>query len=195
MPVAVKLTMGADVLDLRSGSYHYEITAHFAAPDPQGRGARRAMEDDLRNAAAAPADVDYINLHATSTPAGDAVEANAIRDVFGPCATRLHVSATKSMTGHLLGGAGAVEAIACVLTLQHGKIPPTINTANVEESSAGFNLTLRQPQDRDERVVLSNAFGFGGHNTTLVLGRYDPQQRCVATLIVRPFELQVLSRE
>lgn len=147
---------------------------HIAAPDPEGGGARLAMEKALRDAGLEPEAVDHVNLHATSTPAGDPAEGKALREVFGDHAPRLSLSATKSMTGHLQGGAGAVEAVACVMALRHGRVPPTINTTRVEEAWADLDFTLGGPRERpDLRVALSNAFGFGGHNATVVFRRFE----------------------
>ncbi|MES3630070.1 MAG: beta-ketoacyl-ACP synthase II [Longimonas sp.] len=145
---------------------------HLTAPDPNGGGVRLALNRALEYAELNPEDIDYINAHGTSTPLGDAAETSAIKQVFGEHAYDLNVSSTKSMTGHLLGAAGAVEAIACIQALKHNVVPPTIN---FEESDpeCDLNYTFNEPQERELNVVLNNAFGFGGHNTSLVLGAFD----------------------
>jgi 3-oxoacyl-[acyl-carrier-protein] synthase II len=145
---------------------------HYAAPDPQGRGAIFAMRHALDDAGLTPEDVDHINMHATSTPTGDPIESQAIRQVFGEAADGIHCSATKSMTGHLLGAAGAAEAVAAILALTHQQVPPTINVETLDEG-CDLNYTLDEPVERTVDVALSNAFGFGGHNTTLAFTRYD----------------------
>jgi 3-oxoacyl-[acyl-carrier-protein] synthase II len=145
---------------------------HFAAPDPDGRGAELALRAVLRDAGLAPKDVDYINLHATSTPLGDVVEVDAVKRVFGDHAYAMSLSSTKSATGHLLGAAGAAEAIATILAIAHDRIPPTINTQDLDD---GFDLdfTLGKPRERRVDVALSNAFGFGGHNTSVAFRRFE----------------------
>ncbi|WP_022835741.1 beta-ketoacyl-ACP synthase II [Salisaeta longa] len=139
---------------------------HYAAPDPDGRGATLAMHGAVDDAGLARTDIDHINMHATSTPVGDIIESKAIEQAFGDHAHEISCSATKSMTGHLLGAAGAVESIATVLALHHGIVPPTINTETVEEGCT-LNYTLGTAEERPLRAALANAFGFGGHNTTL----------------------------
>ncbi len=145
---------------------------HITAPDPEGRGVFLALQSALRDAEIKPEDVDYINMHGTSTPLGDVAETNAIKKVFGDHAYNVNLSSTKSMTGHLLGAAGAIEAIATVLAIQNSRIPPTINFVN-EDSDCDLNYTFNVPQDRDTRIGMSNAFGFGGHNTSVVFSRYE----------------------
>jgi 3-oxoacyl-[acyl-carrier-protein] synthase II len=140
---------------------------HISAPHPEGLGARLAMEMALRTAGLEPTAVDYLNMHGTSTPLGDAAETKAIKAVFGEHAYAMNLSSTKSMTGHLLGAAGAVEAVASILAIQHGRIPPTINLVT-PDPECDLNYTPNTPQDREVRVALSNAFGFGGHNTCVV---------------------------
>jgi len=142
--------------------------AHLTLPDPSGEGAQRCMRLALADAGIGPAEVDYLNAHATGTPAGDPVEAAAIRAVFGPYADGLPVSATKSMTGHLLGASGAVEAIFCVRAIETGRIPPTINLEDPDPACALDHVT---DKGRERRVgtALSNSFGFGGTNAALVL--------------------------
>jgi 3-oxoacyl-[acyl-carrier-protein] synthase II len=146
---------------------------HITAPDPSGEGAARAMQAALEDAGLAPEEVDYINAHGTSTPFNDEIETRAIKRVFGEHAYRLNISSTKSMIGHLLGAAGAVEAIATVLAIYHSAIPPTINYTT-PDPECDLNYTTRGPEVRDVRVALSNTFGFGGHNATLALKRFEP---------------------
>lgn len=144
---------------------------HLTAPDPEGNGVRLALEMALRTAGVAKEDVDYINTHGTSTPLGDVAETNAIKQVFGEHAYDMNISSTKSMTGHLLGAAGAIEAIATVLAIEEGRIPPTINFAT-PDPKCDLNYTFNVPQDREVDVAMSNAFGFGGHNTSLVFRKF-----------------------
>jgi 3-oxoacyl-[acyl-carrier-protein] synthase II len=139
---------------------------HYAAPDPDGRGAALAMESAVSDAGLAPTDVDHINMHATSTPVGDVIESDAVKKVFEDHAYDINISATKSMTGHMLGAAGAAEAIATILAIHEGRVPPTINVEELDEE-CDLNYTLHDPVDRDVTAALTNAFGFGGHNTTL----------------------------
>jgi 3-oxoacyl-[acyl-carrier-protein] synthase II len=146
--------------------------AHIAQPTENAEGAQRCMRSALADAGLAPEDVDYLNAHATSTPAGDVSEARAIRAVFGPSVSRLAVSATKSMTGHLLGAAGAVEALLCVRTLQTGQIPPTINLDS-PDPECELDHVANKARRQDVRVALSNSFGFGGTNAALVFARID----------------------
>jgi 3-oxoacyl-[acyl-carrier-protein] synthase II len=146
---------------------------HMTAPHPQGLGARLAMERALATAGIPRDDVDTINMHGTSTPLGDAAESAAIRDVFGAHAERMTATSTKSMTGHMLGAAGAVEAMAAVLSIVHGVVPPTTNFTQPDpgcDLSYAFNSPVRRPV----RVALSNAFGFGGHNTCAVFRALEP---------------------
>jgi len=145
---------------------------HITAPHPEGLGAEKVMRNALRGSGIDTQAVDYINAHGTSTPLGDISEALAIRRVFGEHAEKLNISSTKSMTGHLLGAAGAVEAIACILAIHHQQVPPTINHFNDDEQiDAGLNFTFNQAQAREVNVALSNTFGFGGHNATVVFRR------------------------
>ncbi|GAA4372803.1 beta-ketoacyl-ACP synthase II [Hymenobacter koreensis] len=145
---------------------------HITAPDPTGEGVVLVMQNALRDAGIGPEAVDYINTHGTSTPLGDGAEVKAIQKVFGEHAYKLNISSTKSMTGHLLGGAGGIEAVASVLAIQHGIIPPTINHVTDDpELDAGLNFTFNQAQTRAVNVAVSNTFGFGGHNTSVVFGK------------------------
>lgn len=142
---------------------------HMTAPHPEGIGAASAMKLAMKEAKLNAEDVGYINVHGTSTPLGDVAELNAIKKVFGEAAYQLNISSTKSMTGHLLGAAGSVEAIASILAMQHSLIPPTINHFTDDpEIDARFNLTFNKPQERILKAAMSNAFGFGGHNTTVI---------------------------
>lgn len=143
---------------------------HITAPHPEGLGAKKVMQNALEDAQMKPEDIDYINVHGTSTPLGDISEAKAIKEVYGEHAYNLNISSTKSMTGHLLGAAGAVEAIASILALQKNTIPPTINNENFDsELDAKLNFTLNKAQKRNVNAVMSNTFGFGGHNASIIL--------------------------
>jgi 3-oxoacyl-[acyl-carrier-protein] synthase II len=147
---------------------------HLTAPHPDGLGAKIVMREALKEAGLKPSDVDYINTHGTSTPLGDNSELKAIIDVFGEDAYKLNISSTKSMTGHLLGAAGAIEAIACVLAIQNNIIPPTINHHTSDpEIDTKLNLTFNTAQKREVRAALSNTFGFGGHNAAVLLKKFS----------------------
>lgn len=142
---------------------------HLTAPHPEGLGAMLVMKNALKDAGMDPGELDYINVHGTATPLGDISEALAIKDVFGEHAYDLSISATKSMTGHLLGAAGAIEAIICILTIEHQIVPPTINhTQQDPRIDEKLNLTLNKAQEREINTALSNTFGFGGHNTSVI---------------------------
>jgi 3-oxoacyl-[acyl-carrier-protein] synthase II len=142
---------------------------HITAPHPEGYGAYLSMVDALEDAGMKPEDIDYINTHGTSTPLGDPQEIKAIEQLFGDHTYKVSVSSTKSMTGHLLGGAGAVESVAAILAIQHQTVPPTINLQNVDEViDPRIDLTPNVAKKREIRAVLSNCFGFGGHNATLI---------------------------
>lgn len=145
---------------------------HITAPHPEGTGAILSMLMALKQAEIKPEDVDYINMHGTSTPLGDIGETKAIKKVFGEHAYKMNLSSTKSMTGHLLGAAGAVEAIATVLAVINDRIPPTINFAN-PDPECDLNYTFNKPQDKKVNYAISNAFGFGGHNTSVVFKKYE----------------------
>jgi 3-oxoacyl-[acyl-carrier-protein] synthase II len=147
---------------------------HLTAPHPEGLGAIAVMQETLSDANMKPEDVDYINVHGTSTPLGDATELKAIQKVFGEHAYEMNISSTKSMTGHLLGAAGVIEAIACILTVKNGVVPPTINNATIDpEIDPKLNLTLNKAQERNVDVALSNTFGFGGHNASVIFKKYS----------------------
>lgn len=145
---------------------------HITAPHPEGTGAILSMKMAIEQAGIKPDDIDYVNMHGTATPLGDIGETKAIKKVFGEHAYKLNVSSTKSMTGHLLGAAGAVEAIASILAVVNDKIPPTINFAN-PDPDCDLNYTFNKPQDRKVNYALSNAFGFGGHNTSVIFKKYE----------------------
>lgn len=161
----------AELLGAGSSSDAYHITA----PDPEGNGAVRAMKLALEDAGLKPEDIDHINTHGTSTPLGDVAELKAIQKLFGDHAYKMNLNATKSMTGHLLGAAGALEAMATVLALRDGIVPPTINHDEEDQDENidyGLNLTFNKAQKRDMQYAMSNAFGFGGHNACLLFGKY-----------------------
>ena len=142
---------------------------HMTAPHPEGLGAKKVMENCLKDAGLKPQDVDIINMHGTSTPLGDIAESNAIVSVFKEHTYSMNINSTKSMTGHLLGAAGAVEAIASILAIKHGIVPPTINhQTDDEEIDSKINFTFDKPQERTVNVALSNTFGFGGHNACVL---------------------------
>ncbi|MEM1217469.1 MAG: beta-ketoacyl-ACP synthase II [Bacteroidota bacterium] len=146
---------------------------HITAPHPEGLGASNVMKFALEDAKLNPEDIGYVNVHGTSTPLGDIAEVKAIQKVFGDHAYNMNVSSTKSMTGHLLGAAGAVEAIAGILAINEGFIPPTINHFTDDPAiDAKLNLTFNEAQERKVDAVLSNTFGFGGHNCSVILKRY-----------------------
>ena len=147
---------------------------HITAPHPDGLGAKLVMTNALRDAGMSTSDIDYINVHGTSTPLGDISETRAIQSLFGEDAYRLNISSTKSMTGHLLGAAGAVEAIASVLSVQNDIIPPTINHFTDDpEIDPKLNLTFNKAQKREVRAAQSNTFGFGGHNASVIFKKYQ----------------------
>lgn len=147
---------------------------HMTAPHPEGVGVVTVMENCLRDAGLKPEDVDHINTHGTSTPLGDVAELKAISKVFGDHAKNININSTKSMTGHLLGAAGAVEAISVILAMEHGIVPPTINHTTADENiDPELNLTLNKAQKRDVKVAMSNTFGFGGHNACVLFRKMD----------------------
>jgi 3-oxoacyl-[acyl-carrier-protein] synthase II len=149
---------------------------HLTSTHPDGEGALMGMQLALEEAGLTTNDVDYLNVHATSTPAGDESETKAVKRLFGESPSHLNISATKSATGHLLGGAGAIEALICVLSVKNDIIPATINTTTVDPAvPAGLNLTLGEPVKKIVNVAMSNTFGFGGHNATLVVRKLEDQ--------------------
>jgi 3-oxoacyl-[acyl-carrier-protein] synthase II len=146
---------------------------HLTAPHPEGEGARLVMTNALRDAGIQPEEVDYVNVHGTATPLGDISEIRAIERVFGEHAYQLNISSTKSMTGHLLGAAGAVESIAVIKSIVHSIVPPTINLETLDpEIDPRLNLTVNKAQEREVNVGMSNTFGFGGHNTSAVFRKF-----------------------
>lgn len=146
---------------------------HMTAPHPEGLGARNVMIAALADAGMKPEDIDYINVHGTSTPLGDVAESKAIQVVFGEHAYNLNISSTKSMTGHLLGAAGVIEAIACIMSVQENIVPPTINHFTDDpELDPRFNFTFNKAQKREVRAALSNTFGFGGHNASVIVKKF-----------------------
>lgn len=148
---------------------------HITAPHPEGLGATLVMNRALKDAGIAPSDVNYINTHGTSTPLGDTAELKAIVNVFGSHAYNLNISSTKSMTGHLLGAAGAIEGIATILAIKNNIVPPTINHVTPDpDIDQGLNLTLNKMQERPVNVAISNTFGFGGHNAAVVIKKFNP---------------------
>src|SRR6184192_2501646 len=165
----------------RSAKIYCELTGyglsadayHMTAPPPDGEGAARAMQLALEHARISPDQVDYINAHATSTDIGDLCETRAIKQVFGEHAYKVPISSTKSMTGHLLGGAGGVEMAACALAIRDGVIPPTINLENPGEE-CDLDYTPNVAREKKVRIALNNSFGFGGHNATLVAAAFEP---------------------
>jgi 3-oxoacyl-[acyl-carrier-protein] synthase II len=147
---------------------------HITAPHPQGLGAKNVMLNCLKDAGLSLEEVDAINVHGTSTPLGDVAETKAILDVFGEHAYTININSTKSMTGHLLGAAGAIEAIASILTIKNGIVPPTINHTTPDDAIDNkLNLTLNKPQKRNVNIAMSNTFGFGGHNACVLFKKFD----------------------
>lgn len=148
---------------------------HLTASHPEGLGAMLVMRNALEDAGMNPSDIDYINVHGTSTPVGDPSECKAIKEVFGENAYKLNISSTKSMTGHMLGAAGAVETMACILAIRNGIVPPTINFTEGDEDPEidyKLNFTFNKAQKREVRAALSNTFGFGGHNACVIVKKF-----------------------
>jgi 3-oxoacyl-[acyl-carrier-protein] synthase II len=162
---------GADVYAEIVGLGMSADAHHVTAPDPDGDGAALAMNNILRDADIEAEDVDYLNMHGTSTQLGDLAETKAVKRVFGDHAYEMNVSSTKSMTGHLLGAAGAIEAIAAIKAIEHDAVPPTINFEE-DDPECDLNYTFNEPQERTVDVALSNSFGFGGHNTSVGFRRF-----------------------
>ena len=147
---------------------------HMTAPHPEGIGVMAVMRNCLENAGISPSEVDHINTHGTSTPLGDVAELKAIAEVFGEHTRNISINSTKSMTGHLLGAAGAIEAIASILAIENGIVPPTINHSVVDENiDPNLNLILNKAEKRDVKVAMSNTFGFGGHNACVLFKKLD----------------------
>lgn len=160
---------GAKIYGEVTGAAMTADAYHMTATHPEGRGASMAMKQALEDSEMNPEEVDYLNTHATSTPVGDISETKAIVNVFSKNPENLHINATKSMTGHLLGAAGAIEAIICLKAINEGVIPPTINTENVdEEIPAGLNIVLNEALEKKIDIAMSNTFGFGGHNGIVI---------------------------
>lgn len=165
---------GARIYAELAGSGLTADAYHITAPHPDGIGAVNVMKQAIDEAGLKPSDVDYINVHGTATPLGDIAEIKAINALFGEHAYKLNISATKSMTGHLLGAAGAVEAIATIMAIVHGIVPPTINFRNPDPAiDQNLNLTLNKAQQRTVNVALSNNFGFGGHNASILIRKFN----------------------
>ena len=168
------IARGAKIYAELIGSGMSADAYHMTAPHPEGIGATNVMINALKDANLKPEDVDYINVHGTSTPLGDVSESMAIQNVFKDHAYNLNISSTKSMTGHLLGAAGAIEAAACVMAIQNGIVPPTINHFTDDEAfDPKMNFTFNKAQKRDIKVALSNTFGFGGHNTSIIFRKFE----------------------
>jgi 3-oxoacyl-[acyl-carrier-protein] synthase II len=165
---------GAKIYSEIAGTGATADAYHITAPHPEGLGAKNVMLAALEDAGMNTSDLDYINTHGTSTPLGDVAEIKAIVDVFGEDAFKLNISSTKSMTGHCLGAAGALEAVACIMAVNHGIIPPTINHFTDDPNlDSRLNFTFGKPQKRTVRAALSNTFGFGGHNACVIVKEYQ----------------------
>jgi len=165
---------GANIIAEIVGSGATADAYHITAPHPEGLGARNVMRMALNDAKMNPEEIDYVNVHGTSTPLGDVAEIKAIQQVFGDHAYNMNVSSTKSMTGHLLGAAGAIEAIAGILAINHGMVPPTINHFTDDPGiDSKLNLTFNEAQERKVDAILSNTFGFGGHNSSVIFKRFE----------------------
>ncbi|MDP4204114.1 MAG: beta-ketoacyl synthase N-terminal-like domain-containing protein, partial [Bacteroidota bacterium] len=169
------LARGANIICEIVGGGLSADAYHLTATHPDGLGAKLVMERALKDAGMNPEDIDYINVHGTSTPVGDISESKAIKDVFGDHAYKLNISSTKSMTGHLLGAAGAVEAMASILAVVNDIVPPTINFHEGDEDEEidyKLNFTFNKAQKRTVRAALSNTFGFGGHNASIIVKKF-----------------------
>jgi 3-oxoacyl-[acyl-carrier-protein] synthase II len=165
---------GATIYAELAGTAITSDSYHITAPDPEGKGAAKVMQKALDCAGLAPGDIDYINTHGTSTPLGDVMEILAIEKVFGDDAYKLNISSTKSMTGHLLGAAGAIESIICIKSICEDIVPPTINHEQTDEKiNPKLNLTPNDAQKRTVKAALSNSFGFGGHNSTIIFKQLE----------------------
>lgn len=169
------LARGAKIYAEIAGGGMSADAHHITASHPEGLGAKLSMTMALNDAGMSVSDIDYINVHGTSTPVGDVSETKAILDIFGESAYKLNISSTKSMTGHLLGAAGAVEAIASIMAVKHDVVPPTINHFTDDpEIDNRLNFTFNTAQSRVVNAALSNTFGFGGHNATVIVKKYKP---------------------
>ena len=169
------LARGAKIYAEVAGTGLSADAYHLTASHPEGLGAMLVMRNALEDAKLKPEDIDYINVHGTSTPVGDVSEVKAIQEVFGEHAYKLNISSTKSMTGHLLGATGAMEALACILAIKDGIIPPTINHEEGDNDPAidyNLNFTFNKAQKREVRAALSNTFGFGGHNACAIVKKF-----------------------
>ncbi len=169
------LARGAKIYAEVAGGGMSADAYHLTASHPDGLGAKLVMRNALQDANLNPSDMDYINVHGTSTPVGDPSEIKAIKEVFGEHAYNLNISSTKSMTGHLLGAAGALETMFCVLSIQNNIVPPTINFTEGDEDpdiDYKLNLTFNKAQEREVNVALSNTFGFGGHNACVIVKKF-----------------------
>jgi 3-oxoacyl-[acyl-carrier-protein] synthase II len=165
---------GANIIAEIVGAGATADAHHITAPHPEGLGATNVMRMAMADANLKPEDIDYVNVHGTSTPLGDIAEVKAIQQVFGDHAYKLNISSTKSMTGHLLGAAGAIEAIAGILAINHNFVPPTINHFTDDPAiDSKLNLTFNKAQEREVRAALSNTFGFGGHNSSVIFKRFE----------------------
>lgn len=168
------LARGAKIYCEVAGAGATADAHHITAPHPEGLGARNVMNEALNDSGMQASDIDYINTHGTSTPLGDIAEVKAIVDVFGDHAYKLNISATKSMTGHCLGAAGVIEAIACIMSVQNDIVPPTINHFTDDpDLDPRLNFTFGEAQKREVRAALSNTFGFGGHNACVIFKKYS----------------------
>ena len=168
------ISRGAKIYAEVAGAGLSSDAYHMTAPHPDGEGAISVMKNCLNDANISPSKIDAINMHGTSTPLGDKAEAKAIKEVFGDHAYNININSTKSMTGHLLGAAGAIEAISCILSINHGIVPPTINHFNDDpEIDNRLNFTFNKSQKREVNYAMSNTFGFGGHNACVVLKKFD----------------------
>lgn len=165
---------GANIICEMAGGGMSADAYHLTAPHPEGLGVINVMNEVLNDANMKPEDIDYINVHGTSTPLGDIAELTAIKKVFGEHTYKLNISSTKSMTGHLLGAAGAIEAVATILAMVNGIVPPTINHSTADPAiDPNINLTLNKAQEREIRAAVSNTFGFGGHNASVVFKKFE----------------------
>jgi 3-oxoacyl-[acyl-carrier-protein] synthase II len=164
---------GANIICEVLGAASTADAYHLSATHPEGLGAKNAINLALEEANLTISDIDYINAHATSTPVGDISELKAIRAVIGDSGASPSISGTKSMTGHLLGAAGAVEAIAGIKAMEHGLVPPTINVDNLDPATEGLDIVINEPKEREINYVMSDTFGFGGHNTIVILGKVN----------------------
>jgi 3-oxoacyl-[acyl-carrier-protein] synthase II len=167
------LARGANILAEYKGGSLTTDAHHMTEPTPDGSDVARCIRLALQDSGLSPKDVDYINAHATSTPVGDLCEIRAIKDVFAESLSKVSVNATKSLIGHTLGAAGALELIASVMAIQTGKIHPTINLDNPEEELSGIDVVVREFRHSNPKVVISNSFGFGGHNSAIIISKYQ----------------------